>query len=118
MLKEFFCSNEGGHCSRAIFLPAGACEVAGSKIDLCFQCLSVCLFACASALMMCAICYIIRYYATAVYSRFWRFVGHAKAKEDSFVLPRCLRTIATNCKHTTKLPSQELRLTVSAGCLF
>ena len=37
-----------------------------------------CLFVCASALITCAKYYVIRYYATAVYSSFWKFAGQAK----------------------------------------
>ena len=47
------------------FLPAGA-RGAGSKIALRFPRLFVCLFVCASALITCAICYVIHYYATVV----------------------------------------------------
>ena len=32
--------------------------------------------------------YVIRYYATAVYSSVWRFADQATANEGSFVLPR------------------------------
>ena len=63
------------------FLPAGARD--------CFTFSTfVCLSVCASALITCAIYYVIRYYATAVYSSFWRVVGQATANEGSFVLPR------------------------------
>ena len=70
------------------FLPAGAraahsARTAGPKIALRFARLFVCLFVCASALITCAIYYVIRYYATAVYSR---FAGQATANEGSFVL--------------------------------
>ena len=76
------------------FLPAGAraARMAGPNIALRFPCLSVCLFVClfvcASALITCAVYYVIRYYATAVYSSFWRFAGQATANEGSCVLPR------------------------------
>ena len=63
-------------------------RTAGPKIALRFPHLSVCLSVCASALITCAICYIIRYHATAVYSSFWRFVGQATANEGNCVLPR------------------------------
>ncbi len=59
-----------------------------TKIALRFPRLFVCLSVCASALITCAIYYVIRYYATAVYSSFWRFAGRATANEGSFVLPR------------------------------
>ena len=48
----------------------------------------ICLFVCVSVLNTCAIYYVIRYYATAVYSSFWRFAGQATANEGSCVLPR------------------------------
>ena len=63
-------------------------RTAGPKIALCFPHLSVCLFVCASALIMCAIYYVIRYYATAIYSGFGRFSGQATANEGSCVLLR------------------------------
>ena len=61
---------------------------AGTKIALRFPRLFVCLFVCASALIACTIYYVMRYYATAVYSSFWRFAGQATENEGSFVLPR------------------------------
>ena len=71
---------------------ARSARTAGTKIDLrfprLFVCLFVCLSVCASALITCAKDYVIRYYATAVYSSFWRFAGQATANEGSFVLPR------------------------------
>ena len=75
-----------------LFLPAGA-RAARERLVLrllyvfCVG-LFVCLSVCASALITCAIYYVIRYYATAVYSSFWRFAGQATANEGSFVLPR------------------------------
>ena len=63
-------------------------RTAGTKIALCFPRLFVCLSVCVSALITCAIYIVIRYYATAVYSSFWRFAGQATANEGSFVLPR------------------------------
>ena len=77
----------------SLFLPAGA-RTAGTKIALYTFSASVCLFVClsvlycASALITCAIYYVIRYYTTAVYSSVWRFAGQATANEGSFVLPR------------------------------
>ena len=90
-----------------------ACTV-GPKIALCFPRLSVC----PSALIMCAIYYIILYYATAVYSCLWRFAGQATANE---VVVCCLDGVGW--KRTTKLLSQHFRCTafdclVSAGCLL
>ena len=41
-------------------------QTAGTKIAVHFPHLFVCLFVCASALITCAIYYVIRYYATAV----------------------------------------------------
>ena len=75
------------------FLPAGArtaCERLVLRLLYVFRvCLFVCLFvSCASALITCAIYYIIRYYATAVYSSFWRFAGQATANEGNVVLRR------------------------------
>ena len=70
---------------------ARSARTAGTKIALRFPRLFVCLFVCtvcASALITCAIYYVIRYYATAVYSSFWRFAGQGTANEGSFVLPR------------------------------
>ena len=67
------------------FLPAGAREWLVLRLLYVFR---VCLSVCVSALITCAIFYIIRYYATAVYSSFWRFAGQAIANEGSFVLPR------------------------------
>ena len=52
-------------------------RTAGTKIALRFPRL----FVCASALITCAIYYVIRYYATAVYSSVWRFAGQATANE-------------------------------------
>ena len=60
----------------------------GTKIALRFPRLFVCLFVCASALITCAKYDVIRYYATAVHSSFWRFAGQATANEGSFVLLR------------------------------
>ena len=48
---------------------AGSARTAGTKIALRFPRLFVCLFVCASALITCAIYYVIRYYATAVQQR-------------------------------------------------
>ena len=75
-----------------LLLPAGA-RAARERLVLrllyVFRvCLFVCLFVCASALITCAIYYVIRYYATAVYSSIWRFAGQATANEGSFVVPR------------------------------
>ena len=69
-----------GH-RKAKFLPAGA-RAARERLILrliyVFRvCLFVCLSVCASALITCAKYYVIRYYATAVYSSFWRFAGQA-----------------------------------------
>ena len=51
-------------------------------------CLFVCLFVCLCVrTYLVRIYYVIRYYATAVYSSFWRFAGQAIANEGSFVLP-------------------------------
>ena len=47
----------------------------------------VCLLVCASALITCTMYYVIRYYATAVYSSFWRFAGQVTTNEGNFVLP-------------------------------
>ncbi len=78
------------------FLPAGV-RAARKRLALrllyvfricLFVCLSVRLFVCASALITCAIYYVIRYYATAVYSSFLRFAGQATANGGSFVSPR------------------------------
>ena len=82
--------------SLCLFLPAGAraaCERLVLRLIYVFRvclfvCLFVCLSVCASALITCAKYYVIRYYATAVYSSFWRFSGQATANEGSFVLPR------------------------------
>ena len=63
---------------------ARSARTAGTKIALRFSRL----FVCASALITCAIYYVIRYYVTAVYSSVWRFAGQATANEGSFVLPR------------------------------
>ena len=78
-------------CPYLKLLPAGApgARVARERLVLkLLYVLRVCLFVCASALITCAIYYVIRYYATAVYSSFWRFAGQATANEGSFVLPR------------------------------
>ena len=81
-------------------------------------CLYYCLFVRTSALITCAIYYVICYYATAVYSSFWRFAGQATANEGSFVLPRWRSRknsgswhIATNWRRMTKLLSQHFRCT-------
>ena len=84
---QFFCSIRTITCpdlftSRS----ARSARTAGTKIALRFPRLFVC--CCASALITCAIYYVIRYYATAVYSSFWRFAGQATANEGSFVLLR------------------------------
>ena len=42
---------------------------------------------CVSAFITCPICYVICYYATAVYSSFWRFAGQATANKGSCELP-------------------------------
>ena len=71
------------------FLPAGARERLVLRLIYVFRvCLFVCLSVWVSALITCAIYYVIRYYATAVYSSFWRFASQATAIEGSFVLPR------------------------------
>ena len=62
-------------------------RMAGLKIALCFPCLFVRLSVCASALITCTICHVVRYYATAVYSSFWKFAGKATANEGT-VFPR------------------------------
>ena len=72
------------------FLPAGARERLVLRLLYVFRvclfvCLSVCL--CVRTYHMRNI-YVIRYYATAVYSSFWRFAGQGTANEGSFVLPR------------------------------
>ena len=67
---------------------AHSARMTGPKIALCFPRFFVCLSVCATALIMCAICYIIRYYATAIYSSVWRFAGQATANEGSCELPR------------------------------
>ena len=69
--------------SSSFFLPAGACAARERLVlrllyVLCV-CLFVCLFVYVSALITCAIYYVIRYYATAVYSSFLRFAGQATA---------------------------------------
>jgi len=60
---------------------ARSARTAGTKIALRFSrlfvCLFLCLSVCAFALITCAIYDVIRYYATAVYSSFWRFAGQA-----------------------------------------
>ena len=75
-----------------VFLPAGAraaCERLVLRLLYVFRvCLFVCLSVCTSALITCALYYVIRYYATAVYSSVWRFAGQATANEGSFVLLR------------------------------
>ena len=53
-----------------------------------FVCLSVCLVVSLHLSRACTICYVIRYYVTAVYSSFWRFTAQARANEGSCVLPR------------------------------
>ena len=63
------------------FFFSRSARTAGTKIALRFPRLFVCLSVCASALITCAIYYVIRYYATAVYSSFWRFAGQATANE-------------------------------------
>ena len=70
------------------FLPAGARAAYKRLVLRLLYVFRVCLFVCASALITCAIYYVIRYYATAVYSNFWRFAGQATANEGGFVLPR------------------------------
>ena len=79
-------STYGGLIASGLFTSRSArsARTAGTKIALRFPRL----FVCASALITCAIYYIIRYYATAVYSSVWRFAGQATANEGSFVLPR------------------------------
>ena len=73
--------SEGGREGRR----EGGKEEGGEKeFEEAVQPLSVCAF----ALITCAICYIVRYYATAVYSSFWRFTGQATANEGSCELPR------------------------------
>ena len=58
----------------------GWCFTFGTKIALRFPCVFVCLSVCVSALITCVIYYVIRDYATAVYSSFWRFAGQTTAK--------------------------------------
>ena len=70
------------------FLPAGARAARERLVLRLLYVFCVFLFVCASALITCVIYYVIRYYATAVYSSFLRFAGQATANEGSFVLPR------------------------------
>ena len=95
-LTQFSCFKHGHLFSSpwlfsGLFLPAGARE--RLVLRLLYVSASVCLFVCLfvrPALITYAIYmyYVIRYYATAVYSSFWRFAGQATANEGSFVLPR------------------------------
>ena len=56
----------------SLFLPAGAHERLVLRLLYVLRvCLFVCLSVCASALIPCTMYYIVRYYATAVYSSFW-----------------------------------------------
>ena len=70
------------------FLPAGARAVREQLVLRLLYVFHICLFVCASALITCAIYFVIRYYATAVYSSVRSFAGQATANEGSFVLPR------------------------------
>ena len=58
-------------------------QMAGSKIALRLSCL----FDCVSALIVCAVYYVIHYYATVVYSSIRRLYGQATANKDDFVSP-------------------------------
>ena len=93
LINTLFCSvattlHVHTRCSLITSRNVHSARMAGPKIALRFPHLFVCLSVCASALITCTIYYVIHYYATAVYSSFWRFAAQATANEGSCVSPR------------------------------